>query len=119
MNQPTTMRPWAAADVAWGDTLCDAPSCITPAQGLWEYDEERDEGVPVCIPHADRLLERVMAMEVAIRGIQLPDVFGREPYKRPPARLSDAELWNRSPELWALENGWRGDTWDPDWDIPF
>lgn len=113
-------RRWAERDVCWGSTYCEVPGCDLPADGLWEH--AHGAGLPLCVEHADLLLERVQAIgEAPQLAAVLPALFA-EP-RRSPARLSDAELYGRSPERWLAEQGFYGDPVnteaDPDWDIPF
>lgn len=114
-----SMRRFPEQAVVWGMTGCEAPSCLTPAALL--YDFERDAGgVPLCLDCADRVLDRDIAVAVGDVS-QLPDIWGREPFRRR-ARLEDTSTWDRTPEMWLAEQGYYGapvDTSDPDWDIPW
>lgn len=116
-----TFRTWRMDAVAWGDTLCEAPGCFRPADLLADYDERRDEGVPVCCTDADVLLERWVAVDEsrAVAG-RLPDPWeaGRPPLRRRDSGPAEWEFADRSPEKWLAEQ-MGTNTSEPDWDIPF
>ena len=115
--EPTTMRTWPYTAVPWTLMTCEAPHCLSYAAVLYDVDE-RDIGVPVCLEHADVLLERFAAIDLG-RVERLPALWETAPPKRRPH--VDVETWDRTPELWYLEQGGHGDDarFDPDWDIPF
>jgi len=52
-------REWDWSEVSWGDTLC-AARCMRPAQLLLD-------GLPYCIPCADRSIERLAAISILPR----------------------------------------------------
>ena len=64
------MTFWRYDQVQWGVTMCEAPGCVTAADGLLD-------GEPYCLDHADLLVDRAAALEMD-RGMVylLPEVFG-------------------------------------------
>jgi hypothetical protein len=111
-------RRWLYDDVAWGDTLCEAPRCGQSADLLFDY--VNGSGVPVCCGCADRWLDRQAAFELlrAERSSSelLPELYEVE--KRPAPRVDPDRYAHRTVEMWLAEQT-GVDTSDPDWDIPW
>lgn len=118
-----TFRVWRLDEVAWGVTSCEAPGCFHTAEVLADFDDGRDVGVPLCLDDADLLLERTVAIAEFPEPrshLNLPDPWehARRPQRRPPRRLAEWEVADRTPERWLAEQSGI-DTSNPDWDIPW
>ena len=120
MSAVDAFRVWAGHHVAWGSTLCEAPGCLRPAEVLADVNDA-GAGIPLCVDDADTLLERELAVIDGPRPpLELPDPWElrRRQRGRPPRRLSEWEIADRSPEKWLAEKS-GVDVDEPDWDIPF
>lgn len=124
MSESGAFRVWRESDVDWSDGACEAPGCFRRPELLADFDEVRREGVPVCLEDAEVLLERSLAVELAV--VELPDPWElarrRRGWRPRPVPAWASPHADRTPEKWLAEAGYYGeavDTSNPDWDIPF